>query len=95
MYAATEDLRIIIIKLADRLHNMRTLGFMPIEKQKKKALDTIENYAPLARYTGIYVLKNELEDRSFRILNYNKYIKICILLELLNKKYLFDVKKNC
>ena len=94
VYAATEDLRIIIIKLADRLHNMRTLGFMPIEKQKKKALDTIENYAPLARYTGIYVLKNELEDRSFRILNYNKYIKICILLELLNKKYLFDVKKT-
>ena len=72
----TEDVRIIIIKLADRLHNMRTLQFKSEFKQKENALETMEIFVPLAYYIGAYRIKSELEDLSLRYLKADMYKKI-------------------
>ena len=72
----TEDVRIIIIKLADRLHNMRTLQFKSEFKQKENALETMEIFVPLAYYIGAYRIKSELEDLSLRYLKSDMYKKI-------------------
>lgn len=72
----TEDVRIIIIKLADRLHNMRTLGFKTPFKQKENALETMEIFVPLAYYIGAYRIKSELEDLSLQYLKPDMYKKI-------------------
>ena len=64
--AMTKEIRIIIVKLADRLHNMRTLEHMPPHKQKKIATETLTIFAPLANLLGLYNIQNELEDLSFR-----------------------------
>ena len=69
----TEDVRIIIIKLADRLHNMRTLGFKSEFKQKENSLETMEIFVPLAYYIGAYRIKSELEDLSLQYLKPNMY----------------------
>lgn len=69
----TEDVRIIIIKLADRLHNMRTLGFKSEFKQKENALETMEIFVPLAYYIGAYRIKSELEDLSLQYLKPDMY----------------------
>ena len=69
----TEDVRIIIIKLADRLHNMRTLEFKSPFKQKENALETMEIFVPLAYYIGAYRIKSELEDLSLRYLKPDMY----------------------
>ena len=69
----TDDVRIIIIKLADRLHNMRTLQFKKEEKQKENALETMEIFVPLAYYIGAYRIKSELEDLSFKYLKPDMY----------------------
>ena len=69
----TTDVRIIIIKLADRLHNMRTLEFKSVFKQKENAMETMEIYVPLAYYLGAYRIKVELEDLSFKYLYPDKY----------------------
>ena len=68
----TKDVRIIIIKLADRLHNMRTLEYKSAFKQKENALETLEIFVPLAYYIGAYRIKSELEDISFRYLKSEK-----------------------
>lgn len=72
----TEDVRIIIIKLADRLHNMRTLQFKSEFKQKENALETIEIFVPLAYYIGTYRIKLELEDLSLKYLKSDMYKQI-------------------
>ncbi len=84
----TEDVRIIIIKLADRLHNMRTLEFKSEFKQKENALETLEIFAPLAYYIGASRLKSELEDLSLRYLRPEIYFK------LQEKKLFFENNSN-
>lgn len=72
----TEDVRIIIIKLADRLHNMRTLEYKSEFKQKENSMETMEIFVPLAYYIGAYRIKSELEDISLQYLYPEKYKKI-------------------
>ena len=72
----TDDVRIIIIKLADRLHNMRTLEYKSVFKQKENSLETLEIFVPLAYYIGAYRIKSELEDISFRYLKPKEYKKL-------------------
>ena len=69
LMAMSKDLRVILVKLADRLHNMRTIRHMPAEKQAKKAHETMDIYAPLAGRMGMQWMREELEDLSFRVLN--------------------------
>jgi guanosine-3',5'-bis(diphosphate) 3'-pyrophosphohydrolase len=74
--AMASDVRIILIKLADRLHNLRTIAVMPPDHQRRKARETLEIYAPLAKRLGIGQLQNELEDRAFAILEPEAYREI-------------------
>jgi len=74
--AMARDIRVIIIKLADRLHNMRTLSFLPEENQKKIARETMDIYAPLAHRLGMSNIKWEMEDLGFRILYESDYRKL-------------------
>ncbi len=74
--AMGDDIRVVLVKLADRLHNMRTLGYMPENTRKRIAQETLDIFAPLANRLGIWRLKSELEDLSFRYVNPEKYKEI-------------------
>ena len=78
--AMAEDVRVVIIKLADRLHNMQTLEFLPPDKQQRIARQTMEIYAPLAHRLGMWQIKWELEDLSFKYLEPEKYRQLVDML---------------
>ena len=93
--AMADDIRVILIKLADRLHNMRTLQFHKEDKRKEIARETLDIYAPIAARLGIYWIKNELEETSFKYFQPDEYSQIQILVaksKAEREKYMETVK---
>jgi len=74
--AMVNDVRVVVVKLADRLHNMRTLEFLEASKQQRIARETLEIYAPIAHRLGMGIIRNELEDLSFRVLEPESYLAL-------------------
>jgi (p)ppGpp synthetase, RelA/SpoT family len=89
----SDDLRVILIKIADRLHNMRTLDSMPEHKKMKVAGETIFLYAPLAHRLGLYTIKSELEDLSFKFRQPHIYEEIAAKLKHSERKYIALINK--
>ena len=85
LLAMAEDIRVVLIKLADRLHNMRTLYALPSEKQQRIARQTMEIYAPLAERLGIWQMKWELEDLAFKVLEPESFRELARLLDTRRK----------
>lgn len=73
LLSMAEDIRVVLIKFADRLHNMRTISHLPRQKQLKKATETIDLYAPLAHRFGLFKIKNEFEDLCFKVIDPNSF----------------------
>ena len=85
LLAMAQDIRVVLIKLADRLHNMRTLHALPVEKQQRIARQTMEIYAPLAERLGIWQIKWELEDLAFKALEPERFRELAKLLDTRRK----------
>ena len=96
LLAVAEDIRVLLVKLADRLHNMRTIQYMPEEKRARIAEETMEIYAPLAGRMGMQGMRDELEDLSFRVLNPEAYEAVASKLTALREKSgpLVDTVRN-
>jgi (p)ppGpp synthase/HD superfamily hydrolase len=95
--ATAEDVRVVIIKLADRLHNLQTIEHLPREKQIKKAKETLELYSPLAHQIGMHKMATDLEDHSFKTIHpfRHKLIEQALKKNELNRKTLISkVKKT-
>ncbi len=90
--AMTKDIRVLIIKLADRLHNMRTLEYMPTNKRHSKAMETLEIYAPLAGRLGMFSIKFELEDLALKFLHPSEYKKLSDAVTVKKAKYEEDIE---
>jgi guanosine-3',5'-bis(diphosphate) 3'-pyrophosphohydrolase len=93
LLAMAEDIRVVLIKLADRLHNMRTIAALPLAKQQRIARQTAEIYAPLAERLGIWQIKWELEDLSFKVLDPGEYRQLADQLESHRKEREAYVKR--
>ncbi len=91
--AMTDDLRVIFIKLADRIHNLKTLKFLPEKKQRQIAEETLEIYAPIANRLGMGRIKAELEDFSFRYVESEQFFKISAMVEPQKKKAERELRK--
>ena len=87
LLAISQDVRVLLVKLADRLHNMRTLQYMPPEKRERIAQETMDIYAPLAGRMGMQDMRSELEDISFKILQPDHYNAITARLEEMQSEY--------
>ena len=94
-HSMSNDVRTIIIKLADRLNNMRTLGAMKEEKQKRISSQTLELYAPVARYIGLNAIAAELEELCLLYLNKELYLQIINFVEDHNKRYKDSLDSMC
>jgi GTP pyrophosphokinase len=90
----SQDIRVLIIKLADRLHNMRTLEYVPEEKRKRIALETLEIYAPLAYRLSIKTINRELEDLAFRYVYPDEYKNVKQMMEERAKKSITGIEKT-
>lgn len=91
--AMGDDIRVVLVKLADRLHNMRTLGNLPEHKRIRIAQETLDIFAPLANRLGIWRLKSDLEDLSFRYVNPEKYNEIAAHLAAENTDREFEIEQ--
>ncbi|MDB5562673.1 MAG: pyrophosphokinae [Hyphomicrobiales bacterium] len=92
LLAISEDVRVLLVKLADRLHNMRTLEYMPAAKRKRIAEETMDIYAPLAGRMGMQDMRSELEDLSFKTLQPEHYLAITNRLAELQTEYSGTIK---
>ncbi|MBI4462888.1 MAG: bifunctional (p)ppGpp synthetase/guanosine-3',5'-bis(diphosphate) 3'-pyrophosphohydrolase [Acidobacteria bacterium] len=97
LLAMTDDIRVVLVKLADRLHNMRTLAFLPPDKRLWVARETLEIYAPIAHRLGMGRIRGELEDLAFRVLEPDRYLQLQQQLEgqrRLNESFLTSVRSQ-
>lgn len=95
LLAMSRDIRVIIIKLADRLHNMRTIGSLPIQKQKFKAYETLEIYAPIAKRLGMHGVCLELENIGFKTLYPARYRVLKFELDKVQKRHKKAIEQIC
>ena len=86
LLAIADDVRVLLVKLADRLHNMRTLSHVPLEARRRIAEETLDIYAPLAGRMGMHEMREELEDLAFRELNPEAYAVVSERLDALEAK---------